>query len=116
MMRVGLILGGILCFAGSAVFAQPPKDLPAEPVVTYPLVPGFERFYHQVPGDNLGGDLAMGGRLLLGELNCVACHPAAEGLAKHLNVKQAPILDTVGARVRPTYLRSFLADPKKSKP
>ena len=30
--------------------------------------------------------------------------------------KQAPILDHVGLRVRPEFLRAYLADPQKAKP
>ncbi|MEO8497748.1 MAG: c-type cytochrome, partial [Planctomycetota bacterium] len=73
--------------------------------IDHPTVPGYERFY---AADN--NDLAAGGRLLLGELNCTACHQA------ELPTKQAPILDEVGSRVRPEFLRAFLADPQKTKP
>ena len=73
---------------------------------SHPLVPGYERF-HSSSGDD---DLADGGWLLLGELNCTACHQA------ELLTKQAPVLDEVGSRVRPEFLRAFLADPQKTKP
>ena len=71
----------------------------------HPVVPGYERF-HSKSDD----DLAVGGRLLLGELNCTACHLA------EFETKQAPILDEVGSRVRPEFLRAFLADPQRTKP
>ncbi|MCE9529737.1 MAG: hypothetical protein K8T89_01140, partial [Planctomycetes bacterium] len=35
----------------------------------HPVVAGFERFYTTEKAD-----LAQGGQLLLGELNCVSCH------------------------------------------
>ncbi len=43
-----------------------------------PIVAGFERFYN---GEK--ADAALGGRLLLTELNCVSCHaPADSSLAQ----------------------------------
>src|SRR5215471_13173731 len=51
----------------------------------HPIVPGFERFYTDEKAD-----VARGGQLLLGELNCVSCHKAADS---SIVGKQAPILD-----------------------
>jgi mono/diheme cytochrome c family protein len=82
--------------------------LPAADSAGHPIVAGFERFY---TADK--ADAVQGGRLLLGELNCVSCHqPGASGLAR----KQAPILDDVAARVRAGYLKKFLLDPHTVKP
>jgi len=77
---------------------------------TGPVVAGFERFH--------GGPktAAAGGRLLLGELNCVACHKADAALAKQLHPKQAPILDGIGSQVSVSFLRKFLTDPHAVKP
>ncbi len=69
------------------------------------IVPGFERFHGQ------GQQPAEGGRLLLGELNCVSCH-SADGIVK----KEAPILTDVGSRVKVGFLRKFLTDPQSVKP
>lgn len=69
-----------------------------------PVVPGFDRFHSGANAD------AAGGRLLLGELNCVSCHTAEVGK------KQAPNLDGIGTRARVGHLRKFLADPQASKP
>ncbi len=69
-----------------------------------PVIAGFERF---------GKTDAAAGQLLLGELNCVACHAPAESSAL---AKQAPVLDGVGTRIRPGYFKTFLADPQKVKP
>ncbi len=73
----------------------------------HPIVPGFERFY-----TDAGADPIKGGRLLLGELNCTSCHQAEAAMPR----KQAPILDGVGSRLRRSYLRKFLRDPKAIKP
>lgn len=53
------------------------------------------------------------GPVLLGELNCVACHAAPH--SGQFLVKQSPILTAVGSRVTPQYLRAFLSDPQKVK-
>jgi len=77
----------------------------------HPIVPGFERLY-AAPGV----DAVKGGRLLLGELNCLSCHKPEEGQEEALPRKQAPILDGVGGRLRRSYLRKFLRNPKAIKP
>ena len=77
----------------------------------YPRVAPYERFYADP-----NSDAATGGQLLLGELNCTSCHAADAALDAHIVKKPAPILDTVGSRVRPQYLLKFLADPQAAKP
>lgn len=77
----------------------------------HPRVIGFERIYS---GEK--GDAVVGGQLLLGELNCTSCHAADKSLDSYVVKKQAPILDSVGSRVRPNYLLKFLADPQATKP
>ncbi len=86
-----------------------PRDAEAE--ARRPIVPGFERFHAHA-----GKDTTAGGRLLLGELNCTSCHAAGAAWQKHIVNKQAPILDKVGARVRPEYLLKFIASPHETKP
>ncbi|MGE0608558.1 MAG: family 16 glycoside hydrolase [Pirellulales bacterium] len=76
-----------------------------------PIVPGFERFHGLA-----GGDEVAGGQLLLGELNCIACHRAEGPLAAHLLPRKAPVLDEVGRRVQADYLLRFLTDPHEVKP
>lgn len=87
------------------------KTLSAAP--SHPVVPGFERFYSEAASD---ADLLAAGKLLLGELNCVACHKADDAVAKTLMVKRSPILDQVGSRARVKFLRKFLANPQHGKP
>jgi mono/diheme cytochrome c family protein len=78
---------------------------------SHPIIPGFERFYAKP-----GADAVKGGRLLLGELGCLSCHQPQAGQGVQLLRKQAPILDGIGGRVRRSYLRTFLRDPKAIKP
>ena len=59
-------------------------------------------------------DAALKGRLLLEELNCVACHAAPAGT--DLKSKQAPRLAEVAQRVHPTYLEKYIGAPHTTKP
>ena len=54
------------------------------------------------------------GRLLLEELNCVACHAPSAGT--DLKPKLAPRLAEVAQRVNPTYLEQFIRTPHVTKP
>ena len=82
--------------------------VPSAKAVDHPIVAGFERFHAAEKGD-----LARGGRLLLGELNCVSCHQSATGSAAR---KLAPTLDGLANRVRIGWLKKYLADPQAVKP
>lgn len=83
-----------------------PRDVAKE--ARRPRVPGFERFF-----GNSTRDGELGGRILISELGCVACHQSE---IPSLAAKQAPILDHVGSRVRPDYLLRHLTDPHAAKP
>lgn len=76
-----------------------------------PIVPGFERFYATA-----GADQVAGGRLLVEELNCTACHQADAALAARQLPRPAPSLENIGARVRPEYLLDFITNPHATKP
>lgn len=111
-----LLLGAVLSLAPlTSLWGAETKPLPVEPPADHALVPGFERFFESVSRD-ASPDLAAGGRLLIGELGCVACHRAEEAVAKQIAPKKAPILDNVGSRVRVSFLRELLANPQKAKP
>lgn len=73
-------------------------------------VPGYIRVVDEHP--------ALAGRILLGELNCLSCHraDAATIPASPILKRSAPVLDTVGSRVRAEWLREFLTDPHGFKP
>lgn len=86
-----------------------PRDLERE--ARRPVVPGFERFYSQA-----GGDAVAGGRLLLAELNCTACHQPEPALAAHLITRQPPLLEGIANRMLPEYAVKFIADPHGTKP
>ncbi|HMC27116.1 MAG TPA: PA14 domain-containing protein, partial [Verrucomicrobiae bacterium] len=58
--------------------------------------------------------IADRGELLLGELNCIACHQADAATKARLAPKQAPVLGQEA--ITPQYLRKFLADPQSEKP
>lgn len=77
-----------------------------EPAQAAPVVAGFERLHWKATDPSV-----KGGDLLLSELNCTSCHQS-ESAAK----KQAPVLDNLGTRVRPAYLRKYLLDPHAEKP
>lgn len=63
-----------------------------------------------------GSDSTAAAELLLGELNCLSCHAASEAVHARIPTKSAPDLDNVGARIAPSYLERFLADPQSMKP
>jgi mono/diheme cytochrome c family protein len=101
---LSLVISGCLsCFIGTASIAA---DAP-------PRVLGYERAYTSSDTNRV-----VAGELLLGELNCTACHAitGAAALATQIQRKSPPILDKVTSRVRPEYLQRFLADPLATKP
>lgn len=83
-----------------------PRDVEKEAL--RPIVPGFERFFTS-SNDPSG----LGGRILIGELGCTACHQSD---SEAVSAKQAPILDHVGERIRFDYLLEFIQSPHSIKP
>ncbi len=73
-----------------------------------PFVAGFDRFARH-------GDIEpiVGGRLLLSELSCTACHSTTH---RDLQPKRGPRLDGIGNRVQHQWLRRFIAAPHSVKP
>lgn len=85
-------------------------------------VPGFHRFYvaplpKPIDEDEepVKLDPITGGHILLGELNCFACHAAPESKA-FVSAKQAPILDGIGTRIKGDWIRTLLTNPQQAKP
>jgi mono/diheme cytochrome c family protein len=91
----------LVLLAGLHGCSQQPASLSQQP----PFVAGLGR----AGLDPLGRGLVM-----LEELGCVACHAPAE--AASAAAPQGPDLATVGARLRPGYLRRFLAEPGRCEP
>jgi cbb3-type cytochrome oxidase cytochrome c subunit len=56
------------------------------------------------------------GRVLLGELNCVACHAAPSETAGLIPSRQAPLLEEIGRRASPAWLKKWITDPQSVKP
>ena len=76
-----------------------------------PVVPGFER----LKSDKSISE-AERGELLLGELNCLACHTARSSILERIGNKPAPDLTRAGERLTPKYIRDFLSSPHGEKP
>ncbi len=74
-----------------------------------PIVPGYEQLEHAPKPP----DAASSGELLLGELNCTACHQTD---SPRIDRKGAPDLSAAGSRITSQYLRTFLSDPHAIKP
>jgi mono/diheme cytochrome c family protein len=91
------------CLAASS-FVSPAMAAAPAARASRPIIPAYER---------LGSTWtpAKGGRLLMGELNCVACHRAETGVVGPVAPKQGPILSKVGERINVDFLRTFLAYP-----
>lgn len=80
---------------------------------TAAVVAAFDRY---TAGDSDPQAAGVAGRLLLNELQCTACHQASGEVLAGVAPRQAPLLDGVGSRVKPEWLRAFLSDPQQVKP
>ena len=56
------------------------------------------------------------GEVLLGELDCTACHAPEAAVVARVNRKAAPLLGQVATRLNPSYVRAWLLDPLGTKP
>lgn len=98
----------LICLMSSAAQAHP---LMADPV-DYPMVPGFDRFY--APEDD-DANIAEGGLLLLGELQCVSCHSAPAAWKARLPAPAKLKLAGVGTRLSADDLWLFVRSPQHRK-
>ncbi len=115
---LSVVTAFLLSCSLSAEAADPKSDEKsgfAEPFPDHAIVAGFERFF-EVAEKNAPKDVTAGGRLLLGELGCVACHAADGAAAMQITKKQAPLLDGVGSRVRLSFIKALLVNPQAAKP
>ena len=77
---------------------------------TSPFVAGFERL-----GRTAELKPVESGRLLLGELGCVTCHPAAK-TAHMAAPRLGPRLEGVANRLQADWITRFLANPARTQP
>lgn len=92
----------VSCLAAALVLASATAAQPAGPVIS---------------GLEVGAPEVDAGEILLGELNCVACHTASPAILVRLSPKTSPVLTEVGARVRPEFVREWLRwGPASGKP
>jgi mono/diheme cytochrome c family protein len=96
----------IRCLLVTILFAAATAS--QEEVTATPFVASFDRFFHETESDG-----AAGGRLLLSELSCAACHATEDA---SLRPKLGPRLDGAGLRLQKKWLQRFLADPQAVKP
>ncbi len=61
-------------------------------------------------------DVPVDGYVLLGELNCTACHAALEKQAEWLSPKAGPRLADIGSRASAGWLQRYLASPHEAMP
>ena len=83
----------------------------AVPSATPPVIPGYEQL--RIAGAASDAEL---GELLLGELNCLACHEATPEVSQRIPVRTAPDLDRIAERVTGQWLTDYLLAPHEEKP
>lgn len=76
-----------------------------------PVVPGYEHLRLAGAAD----DAALG-EILLGELNCLACHEPAPAVAARIPSRTAPDLDRIAERATGKWLTDYLLAPHDEKP
>ena len=76
-----------------------------------PVVPGYEHLRLAGAAD----DAALG-EVLLGELNCLACHEPAPTVAARIPSRTAPDLDRIAERATGKWLTDYLLAPHDEKP
>lgn len=67
-------------------------------------------------GTLAAADVPVDGGVLLGELNCTACHAASGKSAGRLSPKVAPQLAEVGSRASAEWLQHYLSAPQEAMP
>ena len=97
-----------LALAAGRLAAHP---LQAEPI-NHAFVPAFDQY--NLPEDP-DEHVVEGGYLLLGELNCTACHAPPTGWADRLKAKPGPDLSGVGTRLDADTLWLFIRSPQHRK-
>jgi mono/diheme cytochrome c family protein len=68
------------------------------------------------PPATLPGNDTAAGRVLLGEMNCTACHAATKEQSAWITPKAAPRLNDIGNRLSPEWIAKYLAAPHEVSP
>lgn len=68
------------------------------------------------PALDAGFETLDAGRLLLAELNCVACHQAGPGFPGSSPLRPAPDLAGAAARLKSAHLEAWIENPARTKP
>lgn len=97
-----------LCFSAFPCAPGTTTALADDAASSVPFVSGFDRF-----GQHADIDEVTGGRLMITELSCTACHAISDTT---LNPKRGPELDGAGSRFKSDWVRAFLLNPAASKP
>ncbi len=105
-----LLVAGLIALGSAAALSSEPglAREPGRQDSGSPHVAAFDRF--AAHGDV---DAGTGGRLLLSELSCTACHAADD---ESLQAKSGPRLDRVGTRLHPDWIAAYLRSPAATKP
>lgn len=98
----------LLLFSAPSARSHP---LQAEPI-DHAYVFNFDQFYLPEDPDE---HVVEGGLLLLGELNCTACHAVPEAWKERLAAKQGPDLSGVGSRLDADALWLMIRSPQHRK-
>ena len=114
-MQVIRSIGSVWCVAVLTVVGVTALSVTAQAQTAYsatpPVVPGYEHL--RLAG---AADEAALGEILLGELNCLACHEPAPAVAARIPTRTAPDLDRIAERATGRWLTDYLLSPHEEKP
>ncbi len=99
------------------VFFDSTGDRPARLRVLWR--PEGDRVAHPVPAESPAwtDDEVVAGEALVQVLQCAACHPSSDPVRQaRLSIHRAPDLGQAGTRLRPEWVRSWLAGPTAARP
>jgi mono/diheme cytochrome c family protein len=80
-----------------------------------PIGPGYVTVARQGINDAESGRSALHGRVLIGELNCAACHDAGATVAA-VSPRTAPLMGEIGRRASAEWLAKWVKDPQSMRP
>jgi len=101
----------LLIAIAASVPGGPVRAQAVAPDAPPPVVPGYEHL--RLAGAANDAEL---GELLLGELNCLACHEPTDAAAERIPIRAAPDLDRIAERATGRWLTDYLMAPHVRKP